>query len=290
MAMTTAQIRSSFRRIDPSRYPELIDYARDAIYGDGDRMAPGGLYLAARMTRSLNLQPGDVVLDLGCGRGDSSLFLARHFDVHVVSVDLLISATERSEKFAARGHRHDILPLRLDARRPLPFGEQYFDAIFCMQALHAFGGSVSILQDLLKHLKPGGRFVVGTTCFNEPVTRDTLPDIYRQTDGWDAEYEKYHWPEWWNDLFIETGMLDVIECEELDDGALLWEDDVLYSAERAGWRDTYVQNARWLIDQLVFGRTHRPYLTHFVATAVKKLSGPLNTIADLGRAQSLRWN
>ena len=290
MAMTTAQIQSSFRRIDPNRYPELIDYGRDAIYGDGDRMAPGGLYLAARMTRSLNLQPGDVVLDLGCGRGDSSLFLARHFDVNVVSVDLLISATERSEKIAQLGHRHDILPLRLDARRPLPFGEQYFDAIFCMQALHAFGGSVSILQDLLKHLKPGGRFVVGTTCFNEPVTRDTLPDIYRQTDGWDAEYEKYHWPEWWNDLFIETGMLDVIECEELDDGALLWEDDVLYSAERAGWRDTYVQNARWLIDQLVFGRTHRPYLPHLLATAEKQADPSLAELRRYKKERRPRWD
>ena len=163
--MTTEQVRSFFQRIDRSRYPELAAYSEDEIYGHGDRMAPGGLYLAARMTRSLDLQPGDVVLDLGSGRGDSSIFLAQHFGVKVVSVDLWISATERNEKFSERDYRHDIVPLRLDVKKPLPFAEEYFDAIFCMQAFHSFGGSVAFLHHLLRHLKTGGRLGVGTTCF-----------------------------------------------------------------------------------------------------------------------------
>ena len=268
--MTAEQIRSSFRRIDRSQYPELASYSRDEIYGNGDRMAPGGLYLAARMTRSMNLKPGDVVLDLGCGRGDSSIFLAQHFGVKVVSIDLWISATERSKKFAARGYRHDIVPLRLDVKKPLPFAEDYFDAIFCVQALHSFGGSVAFLQHLLKHLKVGGRFSVASTCFNEAVTRETLPSVYRYTDGWDAQYEKYHWPAWWKALFVEAGLVEVIECRELDDGVILWEDDVLYGAEKVLWRETYFQKAKWLIDHIVYGRDHRPYLTHFVAVVEKR--------------------
>ncbi len=42
-------------------------------------MAPGGLYLAACMTRFMNLKTGDIVLDIGCGRGDSAIFLAERF-------------------------------------------------------------------------------------------------------------------------------------------------------------------------------------------------------------------
>lgn len=268
--MTAEQIRSSFRRVDQSRYPELDAYSRDEIYGNGDRMAPGGLYLAARMTRSLNLKPGDVVLDLGSGRGDSSIFLAKHFGVKVVSVDLWISATERNQKFSQRGYRHDIMPLRLDVKKPLPFAEDYFDAIFCMQAFHVFGGSVPFLHHLLRHLKTGGRLVAGTTCFNEAVTRETLPDVYRHTDGWNAEYEKYRWPAWWRALFEESGLVDILECEEMDDGVIFWEDDVVYGAEQAGWSDTYFQKSQWLIDHIVYGRDHRPYLTHLLAALEKR--------------------
>lgn len=263
---TVERVRSTFRRVDPGRYPELAAYSRDDIYGGGDNMAPGGLYLAALMTRSLHLKPGDVVLDLGCGRGDSSIFLARHFGVRVVSVDLWISAAERRRKFSERGYAQVITPLQLDARIDLPFGENHFDAIFCMQAFHSFGGSVPFLRRLLAHLKPGGRLGIGTTCFNAAVTGETLPEVYRQTDGWDPEYEKYNWPAWWRALFEDSGLVDVIECDELDDGRVFWEDDILYRGDKAEWNDAFLREARWLIDQIVYGQSHRLYLTHLAAT------------------------
>ena len=117
---------------------------------------------------------------------------------------------------------------------------------------------------------PPGRVLVVVSRFNEAVTRETLPDLYRFTDGWDAQYEKYHWPAWWKALFVEAGLVEVIECRELEDGVILWEDDVLYGAEKALWRETYFQKAKWLIDHLAYGRDHRPYLTHFVAVVEKR--------------------
>ncbi len=111
---------------------------------------------------------------------------------------------------------------------------------------------------------------MGTTCFNEAVTRETLPDVYRNTDGWDAEYEKYHWPDWWRALFEESGLVEVLECDELEDGVILWEDDVVYGAEKAQWGDAYLQKAQWLIEHIVYGRDHRPYLTHLLATLQKR--------------------
>lgn len=268
--MTSRQVKSLFRRIDRSEYPELDSYSWDKIYGNGDRMAPGGLYLAAKMSRSMNLRAGDTVLDLGCGKGDSSIFLAKHFGVNVVSVDLWISATFLSEKFSQRGYSHSIIPLQLDVAKEVPFAEDFFDAIFCMQSFHSFGGSVAFLHHLLKHLKPGGRFCVGDSCFNEEVPSGGLPEIYHWTDGWDAEYSKYHSPEWWKALFAKSGLVDVIECYELEDGLIMWEDEILYGGEKTNWSEVYLQRGKWLVDQLAYGRDHRPYLTHYIATVEKK--------------------
>ena len=80
-------------------YPELQAYSRDELYHDF--FGGGGLYLAAHMTRPLHLQPGQTVLDLGCGKGSSAIFLARHFGVRVVALDLWTSVEFLDQKFGS---------------------------------------------------------------------------------------------------------------------------------------------------------------------------------------------
>ncbi len=74
------------------------------------------------------------MLNLGCGKGETSIFLARHFGVQVILADLWTSATDLNGKFAARGYRNQIVPLNLDITQRLPFAESYFDHIFCMNS------------------------------------------------------------------------------------------------------------------------------------------------------------
>jgi SAM-dependent methyltransferase len=102
-------IIATFRVPDRSQYPELDGYTRDELYQDCS--GGGGLYLATRMVRTMRLRPGDIVLDLGCGKGAASLFLARHLGVKVIAVDLWTPATFLNQKFTARGYRDQIVPL-----------------------------------------------------------------------------------------------------------------------------------------------------------------------------------
>jgi len=71
--MIAKQISSQFRWVDRSRYREVDSYSWDEIYGYGDAMAPGCLYLAAKMAASLDIKMGDTVLDLACGKSESSI-------------------------------------------------------------------------------------------------------------------------------------------------------------------------------------------------------------------------
>jgi SAM-dependent methyltransferase len=79
-------------------------------------------------------------------------------------------------------------------REPLPFPDDYFGALFCVQSLHSFGTTAGVLRSLLHHLKPGGRFVVGGTCFDEEPEDGRLLAVFTRTQGWDAEYNSYHSP------------------------------------------------------------------------------------------------
>ena len=99
--MDIEQAKACFRSPDRADYPELQGYTRDEIYKDC--FGGGALYLAARMVRTMRLKSGDVVLDLGCGKGETSIFLARHFGVKVIAVDLWTSATYPERQIHGQG-------------------------------------------------------------------------------------------------------------------------------------------------------------------------------------------
>ena len=73
----------SLRR--PDRFPLSSNYDPDWVLGLD--MGPHPLWQLEDLMAHLQVQPGDRVLDLGCGRGATSVFLAREFDLQVVAVD-----------------------------------------------------------------------------------------------------------------------------------------------------------------------------------------------------------
>ncbi len=273
--MTSSELGALLRRVDPVAYPELASYSRKEIYGHGDQLSPGGLFLASRMARKLDLRPGDVVLDVGCGFGASSIFLADRYDVDVVALDIGVPAATVAERADAKGYADRIQPLNCDVTKPLPFANKYFDAICCMTCFHYFGANEGFLAHLLRYLKPGKRLSVSDTCFNQEVTGSELPDVYRRVapgntfDSWQMETSKYHSPAWWRRLFEDSGIVNVVECVGLEDGPAMWEDKLAYDLERANWDDTKIDQLQWKIDQILYGRDHRPFFTFFLATLEK---------------------
>ena len=115
--MKASELKALLRRVDPGAYPELASYSRDAIYGHGEQLSPGGLFLASRMARGLDLRPGDLVLDVGSGFGASSIFLVDRYDVDVVALDLGVPAATVAARADGRGYADRIQPLPPSAWR-----------------------------------------------------------------------------------------------------------------------------------------------------------------------------
>ena len=97
----------------------------------------------------LDPQPGERVLDLGCGDGALSLSLVAKGAV-VVGID----ASEQMVRAAADA---GIEAYVMDGHA-LPF-EQEFDAVFSNAALHWMRRPDDVIAGVARALKPGGRFV-----------------------------------------------------------------------------------------------------------------------------------
>ena len=277
MKLTSNQINeiiASFHTPDRSRYPELDEYTRDEMYEDF--FGGGGLYLATQMVRTMHLEKGDIVLDLGCGKGPTSIYLAKHFGVNVIAVDLWTSATFLNQKFTARGYRDLIVPLQIDVTKELPFAEDYFDAIFCMNSFNFYGGNVEFLHHLLNHLKVGGELCIGTEVLTDEFTEEQqrnppsvyafkLPPPNEHVNVFEDDFKKQHTPDWWSKLFENSGLLQVECCEELEDADVLYEELVRY--EHKHNIDPF--DVEICLKQIEWGRTNHPRKSLFVLTAHK---------------------
>lgn len=254
--LTAAEIRRDFRRHGSSG---------DGVQGDDDWMAPGGLGLARLLAEQIAPKRGQRILDLGCGRGQSSIFLAARYGVQVVSVDLWIPAAERNERARRAAVDSRIVALQGDIGRGLPPELGSFDAIFCQQAFHCFGANRGTLRYLASLLQPGGMLCFSQGCFRQEP--EALPPLFQDTGGWNADYQNYHSAAWWREHVAASGLFDVMTGEEIEGGQVLWEDDVLRRGDRAGWSDAFLSNAQWLIRQIAHGQTSSPTLTHCIVCA-----------------------
>lgn len=94
-------------------------------------------------------QPGERILDLGCGDGALTLEIAKR-GAAVLGID-------SSVELLAQAQAHGLETQRMDGQTLTFEGE--FDAVFTNAALHWMRDHEAVVQGVRRALKPGGRFV-----------------------------------------------------------------------------------------------------------------------------------
>lgn len=127
-------------------------------------LAPFGrsMLLAAR------LRPGEVVLDVGCGHGTSTLEAAERVapSGRVVGVDLSAAMLEPAHRRVAAAGVDNVDLVRADAQCHA-FAASSFDAVVSRFGVMFFEDPQAAFGNLARALRPGGRLVF--TCPQEPL-------------------------------------------------------------------------------------------------------------------------
>ncbi len=200
----------------------LAEFPRSAKYQPEwmleNLMGPNAVWLTEALTAQMALQPGMRVLDMGCGKGISSIFLAREYGVQVWATDLWIPASENWQRIREAGLEQVIFPIHAEAHA-LPFADNFFDAAISADAYHYFGTDNLYLGYYARFVRPGGQLGIIVPGLQEEIT-GAVPD--HLAPYWEPDFWSFHSPAWWRRHWEQAGVVNVQYADTLPNGWQHW--------------------------------------------------------------------
>jgi SAM-dependent methyltransferase len=128
-----------------------------------------------RALRVLGAQPGERVLDVGCGCGDTALAIARAVGPggRVLGLDISAPMLARARERAAAASLTNLIFEQVDAQTHAPAAGA-FDALFSRFGVMFFEAPTAAFANLARALRPGGR--VAFACW-QPVANNAWVGI-----------------------------------------------------------------------------------------------------------------
>ncbi|WP_052161663.1 methyltransferase domain-containing protein [Hoeflea sp. BAL378] len=140
--------------------PEYDDTAirfLEALWGEGF-LSPGGPDEVRRVVADVDFA-GKRVLDIGCGSGGITLFLAREYEpAKIVGYDVEQPVVDLATRRAREQGLDGIARFVRSEPGPLPFPVESFDIVFSKDALIHVSDKETLFRDIFRLLRPGGRF------------------------------------------------------------------------------------------------------------------------------------
>ena len=212
-----------------------LEFAKAAMMG------PNAMRVSEEMASCLPITKDMRILDLGCGMGLSTLFLARKYGATVFAADLWISPAENYERFKSMGIDDKAIPVFVDAAKGLPFANGYFDILFSVDAYHYFGDTPEMLPSLIPFVKKGGYIAIA------------IPGIKYEFGNNAPEEMKPWWNEpevartirsleWWKELWKPANGIEIIGISEMACCKFAW-DEWLTCAHPAALEDIPMMKA-----------------------------------------------
>jgi SAM-dependent methyltransferase len=127
-----------------------------------------------RLIEMLALQPGDRVLDVGCGKGEMLRRVVERFDADGVGVDINPRFVAEAERHAIAGPSRGQLEFQNVAARELALQPASLAAMLCMAASHAYGGFRPLLREARRMLCPGGLLLAAEGFWMRPPDPEYL--------------------------------------------------------------------------------------------------------------------
>src|SRR5574340_64275 len=140
----------------------------------GDSMHPGGLGLTKELGEKIFLKKESKVLDLACGIGTSTIFLAKEFGCNVTGLDL----GQKNIKIAKTNSKNaeiNKIDFQVGDAEKIKLESEIFDQIICECAFCLFPNKTKTSQEIFRVTKKGGMIGI-----SDIVIRGDLPVMLKE--------------------------------------------------------------------------------------------------------------
>lgn len=151
------------------------------------------------------------ILDLGCGKGLTSIIIAEKYKNAIIyAADLWVEATDNYKFFKEQGYENRIIPLNTSAEN-LPFAYHYFDIIVSIDAYHYFGTDKLFFKEKIKpYLKDNGLIFIAV-----PGMKDDYEKVPQDLKGFisDEDFRFFKSIKYYENILKEN--IKEIKIEEM---------------------------------------------------------------------------
>lgn len=137
---------------------------------------PGGLQLTKKILLKEKIDKKTFILDAGCGTGQTSAYIAKHYGCNVTSLDYSETMLEKAKQ------RFISLDLPIEVRQGntehLPFNDASFDIVLS-ESVIAFTKHFLTISEFKRILKQNGLLIAIEMVREQPISEEDLQEITR---------------------------------------------------------------------------------------------------------------
>lgn len=115
--------------------------------------------------------PPQNIIDVGCGIGGSTLYLAQKFGSQATGITLSPVQASRGEERAIAAGLAEQVSFAVANALEMPFEDDSFDLVWSLESGEHMPDKAKFLSECYRVLKPGGKMIFATWC-------------HRETDSW----------------------------------------------------------------------------------------------------------
>lgn len=107
------------------------------------------------------------ILDVGCGIGGSTLYLAARFQAKAVGISLSPLQVRRARERARAAGQADHVIFEVADAMAMPYDDGRFDLVWSLESAEHMPDKAAFLQECCRVLRPGGLLIMATWCHRD---------------------------------------------------------------------------------------------------------------------------
>lgn len=174
----------------------------------------GGRKATAYAVEKMSLSEGQHVLDVGCGIGGTTRYIAGHIGCQVTGIDLTPEYISAAKNLTELTNLDDKVSFKVASALAMPFDNETFDAAITIHVAMNIPERVAFYSEIARVMKPGT-----TLCIFDVMKKNDESLAFPVPWALSQETSHLTTPEEMRTLLVEAGF-EIVEIEDRTDFAI----------------------------------------------------------------------